>query len=136
MAVAARISIENLAAVFERLADLPGAVEVGIRDVATTLRSLVLGRSPVDTGVFKLSWGAVQEHEGGFSFTNPLPYAHVLEEGLYLGTGPRTTAQEGQVYSRQAPGGVAGPIVEDPETIELVARLIAQEIERRLRGDA
>lgn len=135
MPITGRVQVERLAGVFEALAEIPEALEVGFRDVATFLRSAVLGRSPTgDTGVFKASWGAIEEIDGGFSFTNPVPYAHVLEGGLYPGLGPRTTSAEGGIYSRQAPGGVAEPIMESAEFIEKVAELIAQEIERRLGG--
>lgn len=132
-----RINLEGLARIFGAIANVPEAVDAGLRDVATTLRSLVLGRSPVDTGAFKLSWGAVEQQEGGFSytFTNPQPYGFVLEGGLYPGVGPRTVAEEGQIYSRQAPGGVAGPILEDPAVAERVAQLIADELERRFRSE-
>lgn len=133
MPVTARIRVERIVDVFEALAEIPGALEATLEDLAIFMRSLAIGASPEDKGTFGTSWGQVEEIEGGFSFTNPLPYAHVLEFGLYPGLGPRTVpGPEGGIYSGQAPEGVVRPKVEDPETLQRVARTMADELERRL----
>lgn len=135
MPISATIRVERLAQIFEALAAVEGAVEASLEDVAVFMRSLAIGASPEgDTARFGTSWGQIEQIEGGFSFTNPLPYAHVLEFGLYPGLGPRTTSGPDGIYSRQAPEGVVRPQVEDPSVAERVAETMAEELARRLRG--
>lgn len=133
MPIVGQVQVERLADIFQALEDIPGAVEASLEDVAKFVRSLAIGRSPEASGAFGTSWGQIEEAEGGYSFTNPLPYAHVLEFGLYPGLGPRTTpGPDAGIYSRQAREGVVRPILEESDTAIAVATAVAEELERRL----
>jgi len=127
---------EEMADQMERLRELvagiPAAAQSALQDVAETLRRLALGRTPYATGELYRSWSSVTREEGGFSFSTDVPYAEVLERGLYPGVGPRTVEVEGGIFSRQAPGGILTPIVEDDEVIRKVVDLIVEVIEREV----
>lgn len=116
--------------------NLPEAIEVSIRDIATTLRNLVIGQTPVgirpNSPRMKQSWSDVERTATGFAFSNPKDYASVLEEGRYPGVGPRTVATEGGIFSRQAPGGIIGPLLEDQARIESIIVGIAQALEQQM----
>jgi len=45
-------------------------------------------------------------------------YGPVLEFGRYPGVGPRTVATAGGIFSRQAPGGMIKPLIEDPKVFD------------------
>lgn len=104
------------------------------------LWTAIILRSPIDQGRFVGSWGIERGKIGSeslpkgskgtkeaallkiksLSFSNPfstywiynnLPYAAVIEYGLYPGTGPKTI--EG--YSTQAPAGVVRVAIADVE---------------------
>jgi hypothetical protein len=93
-----------------------------VADVAKTLRNTIVGRTPVGVettathfpGTAKKAWTQpVILGEGEVSFSNDLPYICALEYGSIPGNrpwprpGPRTTvAGGGNIYSRQAPGGM------------------------------
>jgi hypothetical protein len=114
------------------LQEVPNAVKVALKDSAITLRGLARGRSPVGirrgSGEFKNAWGAVEPTARGFSFSNPEEYGQVLEQGLYPSVGPRTISVHGGIYSRQAPGGILSPLIEDDQVINSVLSLIVQQI--------
>lgn len=80
------------------------------------LRNVIIGGTPVDQGELKRSWGDVERTSTGFTFGTGKDYATVLEEGLYKGVGKRTMKFEGKIFSKQAPGGIIKPQIEDKET--------------------
>jgi hypothetical protein len=129
------IRIEGLDVIREALNSIEPAVLAALEDIGHTTRSLTLGRTPVGirkghAGTLKRSWGRVEKTGGGFSFGNTAPYAHVLELGLYPNVGPRTVQVGDGVFSRQAPGGILGPLIEDPSVLQRIADLVANEIVR------
>lgn len=132
----AEVRFRGEAEVRRILDGLPEAVRVAAEDIATTLRNLVIGRTPVgirpNAERMKFSWSDVERTEGGFTFGNPKDYAPVLEEGRYPGVGPRTVAASGGIFSRQAPGGIIGPLLEDQARIDQIILGVAQELERQI----
>jgi hypothetical protein len=81
-------------------------------DLVRKIRMACKDATPVDTGEARSSWTIVRRTEGGYSFGNITPYAHILEEGSQPGkapwpnVGPRTQFFEGRIYSSQAVGGI------------------------------
>lgn len=126
------VLLEAMSRLLERLPEVAGE---SLPDVATTLRNLAKGGSPVASGDFKGSWSDVQATEGGaLSFENPTEYGPYLEYGLYPGVGPRTIEQGGQIYSRQAPGGILGPMMEDQTVLDDAINSLVNEIIRRMEA--
>lgn len=113
---------------------VPAAYQAGVLEAAKTLRLLFLGRTPYKSGHLKREWSNVEYVAGGFSFGNPVEYADTIERGAYPHVGPRTVAVDGGIYSRQAPGGIMRPILEDPSQIEAVVNLILNTIIRGIEG--
>ncbi len=111
---------------------IPEVIAEATKDVATTMRNLALGRTPVKSGHLKRSWSPVTLTPEGFAFGTSVSYAETLEEGGYTNVGPRTVAVEDGIYSRQAPGGILGPLVEDPEVLRRVTELVVSEIDKGL----
>jgi len=130
----------------KRLEAWPEAVEAGLDKVANEIRDRVIDRTPVDStgtpgGTLKAGWGEVEknggwgqmgQHESGRAFANPVDYGEILEDGLYPGVGPRTVKTEGGIYSKQAPGGIMGPIVGDTNIQDYIRDLFVQAIEEVL----
>lgn len=120
----------------EKLADkMKLDVESAVRWVAFDLFSRIVTRSPVDTGRFRANWNvsynqidttttdatekapgpvyaAIMQKlkampvGGVYYFTNSLPYANVLEYGLYPNPPKRSTGKSEGGFSKQAPHGV------------------------------
>lgn len=96
------------------LPELPDAkgVKRWMYNFMRKLRMQVKDATPVDSGDAQKSWTIVRRTEGGYSFGNPQPYAHILEGGSQPGkapwpnVGPKTTLYAGRIYSSQAPGGI------------------------------
>lgn len=121
----------------KHIVDIVGGIEAVNEDVAKTIRSLVMGRTPVDTGDLKRSWSQLQKNDGGFSFSNEMPYANILEEGWEnRKVGPRTVRQGNRIYSRQAPGGMAGPVMDDESLISRIAEKVIQELAKGIDNAA
>jgi len=123
-----RFRVDGIDEAVRVLASVPKAVKAAIGDAATTLRNLALGRTPYLTGHLKRGWGAVRPTEKGFSFSNPVEYATILEEGLYPSVGPRTISVAGGIYSRQAPGGMLTPLLENEEILNRVLDVVVRSI--------
>lgn len=93
------------------------------------------------SGKLRKSW-ALEEQNAALAITmyTDMEYAHVIEQGLYPNppTGiPRTNVpwtpwrvQGG--FSKQAPGGIVGPLLDDDRLMTRSINLIVAEIERRL----
>jgi hypothetical protein len=130
------INVEGIESIQSLLSGVPGMFDLAVQDVAKTLRNLVIGRTPVLTGALKKSWSTVSRTSVGFTFGTDLDYAQILEEGLYRGVGPRTVASGSGVFSRQAPSGIIGPLLEDERMIDRVATEIVRELERQMNQRA
>ena len=127
------IQIESLDDIRRALEKTPELIDLVIDDAATTLRNLVIGRTPVGkTGELKKSWSAVERTSTGFTFGTDKEYADVLEEGGYRGVGPRTIAYAGGIFSRQAPGGIIAPLLEDEQVMDKILKRIASELVRSI----
>lgn len=122
--------IDGIEELQKMLGELPASVLDSVRDFAITFRNLVRGRTPYVSGHAKQSWSDVEYQSGGFTFGSDAPHIKVLEEGLYKTLGPRTVDVGGDIYSRQAPGGIIAPLIEDEETIADLLDLVVQEIKR------
>lgn len=122
--------IDGLKELQKLLGEVPESVLDSVRDFAIAFRNLVRGRTPYVSGHAKQSWSDVEYTSGGFTFGSDAPHIRVLEEGLYKTLGPRTIDVGGDIYSRQAPGGIVGPLIEDEETIAGLLDLVVQEIKR------
>jgi hypothetical protein len=131
---------EGLEEILKALLAVPDAFDSGMRQAAQTLRTRAEGNTPESNkpsrGRAKRSWGQIERHSWGYSFENPLHYTTILEEGLYERVGPRTVEEGGQIYSRQAIGGILGPLLRDQTVLERVAALIAAEIIRGINRHA
>lgn len=134
------VDAQGVQQIRDALQNLPEAIDAAVEDVAKTMRELVLGRTPVGepgrdphSGQLKRSWSDVRRSEGGFSFSTDLFYATTLEEGLYERVGPRTMAAASPgggsgIFSRQAPGGIIAPLLEDEGVLRRVAELVVEQI--------
>jgi hypothetical protein len=85
------------------------------------------------SGAMKASWKLTQMPDG-FNLSSALPYASVLERGTYRGTGPRTIATDGGIFSTQAPGGMVKPILDDKQKLKGIVDAICAEIRRALES--
>ncbi len=131
--ITVNVDVKGLRELLPKISALPKVIEAATEDAANTIRNLVIGRTPVDTGVLKSSWSAVKRTSGGFSFDNSQDYAVVVEEGRYTGLGPRTVREQGRIYSRQAPGGMIAPIVADDQLLSKLVEQIAEQIVKGLQ---
>lgn len=91
----------------------PGRVSLMTRTIASKVRAAVIAATPRDRGLTARSWTPVKKGvEGSYSFSNPYIQAISLERGSQPGSrpwpsvGPRTTMDEGRIFSSQAPGGI------------------------------
>jgi len=85
--------------------------------------ALAQNKSPVDTGRFRAAWQVQTYKEGGstvaMELSNNVKYAGVLEYGSPVGgrpwakPGPLTMQLNGRIWSKQAPGGVLTPRLEE-----------------------
>lgn len=120
------ISVEpdDLKKVRDTFVGLEQAINSAQWDIGKTLRNLVFGRTPVGVRKkvgphLKDTWSDVfSVSEDSVAFGTGAGYATVLESGSYPGVGPRTVAHEGQIYSRQAPGGMVRPVLDDKQNLE------------------
>jgi hypothetical protein len=126
------IRVEGVEDIVRALESVPDFAERAIDDAAATLRNLVIGRTPVATGELKDSWSPVEKTSTGFTFGTDKDYAVVLEEGGYSAVGPRTIAVAGGIFSRQAPGGIMAPLLQDEELMDKIVRRIAEDLVRSL----
>jgi hypothetical protein len=95
------------------------------------------------SGVARKAWEQKADFAGrGITVFNPQPYMRVLEEGLYPNppTGPMPTGVpwtpwrvEGG-FSKQAPGGIVGPLFDDNEFWESATDLVIKRVRERLEG--
>jgi hypothetical protein len=127
--------VHELKYLVSQLEGLQPVTLIASRDAMKTLRLLTIGRTPVGEvkkkkgkrkgskkyvpGTAKKSWTDVEASGEEVKFSLTVPYAGPLEFGSFPtrppwpNVGPRTTKFHGMIFSRQAPGGMAGPILED-----------------------
>ena len=129
------------------LTNLSDATDVALaagEDAMKTVRTRTVGRTPVGVGRrrgrTKKSWSqlTVDRSDTSIGFSLDLPWARPLEYGSRRGErpwpnpGPRTMLYGGNVFSRQAPGGMAGPVF-DEEEAEVIAGSILERIVEHVR---
>ena len=114
---------------------VPDAVEEGIKEATALLRKLAEGNTPFDTGRLKGSWSSVQQDIGtlSYSFSTDVPYATVLEEGLYEFVGPRTVLTSYGIFSRQAPSGILWPLIEEEDSLQLIIQTVVHAIRQGIQ---
>lgn len=130
------VDIQIEQAVVERivqaLGQVPEAALSGIQQATQTFRLLAEGRTPVGVEPgsphLKREWSNVAFQDGGYSFGNPVGYGEVIETGAYPGVGPRTVAEGGRIYSRQAPGGILAPLLQDEAVLQGVVNTVLNAI--------
>jgi hypothetical protein len=122
--------IEGFEELGRALRSSPELFNLAVEDAAKSIRNLVIGRTPVDSGELKGSWSPVQRTSTGFTFGTDKDYADILEEGRYTSVGPRTVAVSGGIFSRQAPGGMIAPVLADEAIMSRVTRRVAEELVR------
>lgn len=129
--------IPRLRSILDRV---PEAMDAAAEDAAKTMLLLAEGRTPVGdpatdrhSGQAKRAWSDLQKESGGYAFSNPTEYITILEEGGYQVVGPRTVAEGGNIYSKQAPGGILDPLTEDSSVLDDIAELIATKMIESLR---
>lgn len=88
------------------ISNIESKIEKQVEDVTFEVFDKVRTKSPVDTGAFRIAW-KIEEAEDGYLIRNDLPYAHVIEYGLYPNPPKNPTGKTVNGYSRQAPKGVA-----------------------------
>jgi hypothetical protein len=151
--VAIKVVIQNEDALKNLVTLVPEAAERALNDYIRTVKARVLDRTPVGqkykkaektkagkpmkgprgkgrhvaSGNLWRSWKVASLGLGAVSVYTDVPYADVLEEGKYPGIGPRTASGPGGIYSKQAVGGILGPLLEDKELMDgMVNRLIKE----------
>ena len=131
-----RMSLDErqIAQLMEALRQVPEAFLAASEDAGKTVRNLVRGRTPFRTGAMKRSWSPLERVSGGFTFGSDRDYAEMLEYGLYRRVGPRTVQAGDGIYSRQAPGGMIRPILDDEVTLRAVAEQIIRIMEEKLNA--
>lgn len=122
------VSVEpdELKKVRDTFVGLEHAINYAQWDIGNTLRNLVFGRTPGGVrkkkeGIphIKDTWSEVfSVSEDSVAFGTGAGYATVLESGGYPGVGPRTVSHAGQIYSRQALGGMVRPVLDDKQDLE------------------
>ena len=113
----------------EKIEKVQDAIPKALFMIAEELRQRAIDLSPSDTGHFKRSWGQIDQHEGGLTFENPVEYGSILEEGLYPGVGRRTVQAEGGIFSRQAVGGILGPMTADDDVVGAIEEIFQSVLE-------
>lgn len=133
--ISVKLDFKRLMAVFPDVQTLVLKVAEATINI---VRGLVIERTPVGDpktdwhyGQLKASWSTIQKTEGGFSFSTGIPYAVILEKGLYKNVGPRTVAAADGIFSSQAPGGIVTPIVTDPKLMAYIVNSIVSKLVAR-----
>jgi len=104
--------------------EIKGLADIALNKAALDLIAALTDNSPVDSGVFRAEWDFKEEplsrgEIASVSVFNRMPYAVVLEYGSPVGEAPwaaageKTIELDGRIWSTQAVGGVAGPVLGD-----------------------
>lgn len=81
------------------------AVEHYVAEKAVEVHADISAATPVDTGALRASWQLQQDGQFQWRIMTHLPYAVVVEYGLYRGVGEKTIETGYGIFSRQAPSG-------------------------------
>lgn len=103
------------------------AVRAFLGVISNLIKADIEARTPVDfdsaSGKAKGFGGHIQESwnrdimpSSAIIYTDVF-YGPTLEEGNYPRVGPRTAAGPGGIFSKQAIGGIIGPMLADPDII-------------------
>jgi len=99
-----------------------------VHDIAQQIRNAIIVATPYDSGIAKTSWGQIEEHAGGYAFSSGLGYINPLAFGSEKGqapwpsAGPKTVANSGRIFSKQAPEG----IIEEANLEQVIENCIDQ----------
>ena len=113
--------------------------------INTLLYDALRNRTPVDTTTTKGKRKKFGEHAQeswildldiagrGATISTDCVYMPWLEEGRYLGVGPRTAmGPDGKIYSRQAVGGIIKPMLDDPKILGDALSAAIAELNQRM----
>lgn len=138
--------------VVKKLPDLLGqSIDETLAAMVRRLLGQLRRRSPVSDrkgcGELKGSWQATAVNAGSIQFGTNVEHAPYVEIGgpfdqdnaaNWPKAGPRTKQVDGRIFSRQAPGGIIKPILNDQGLIDEIFDAIITEIthnlERASRG--
>lgn len=128
------VKIQGLRQIILSLNNVSKGAEQLLNRYVLGLLSAVIMRSPVDKGYFRSSWDVTTGKGAGSGvyeavLFNNAPHAFPIEYGVKPGekpwssVGPKTTLQDGRIWSSQAPGGVFGPAFEESNFNEFAESL-------------
>ena len=156
------ILLENPGVLTALTGDIPGAAWLGLQEFVQTFKARTSRATPIGwkykkgaknkkgtikrgtqkwvrSGKLRKSWD-IEEQQGERAVTlfTDLPYAHVLELGLYPNPPqgkPRTNVpwtpwRVAGGFSKQAPSGIVGPLLNDERLQRNAMNLIVQEISK------
>jgi hypothetical protein len=120
------------------------ATAVATEDTRRVLLRRIKSNTPIgETGDLWAGWDVVADRYG-FTIENDVPYAQYVEFGgppslgegysNWPNAGPRTVDTGGHIWSRQAVGGMLGPVVSDKEWLTRVVARIADHIQREIES--
>lgn len=150
MQIQVNVSEKELSRLFDNMKSIDEVLVGVVQELATKIREFAVQRTPIGenwvrgvgwkrSGRMKNSWSPVFKTGSSWSFTNSVPYANVVEEGLYPGIGtrrqpPRTVASGGRIYSSQAIGGIVKPIIDGSAGAESSIKHALEQALRELRS--
>jgi len=118
-------------------------LNTGMRAFFDKVRDLVRDKTPYRRdkkkgygGHIQESWVTDYDPSGmGAIIGTGSRYGPVLEEGLYLGLGPRTEiGPDGGIYSSQAVGGMIAPLLADPDGLDEAFEALMAEMGKGMGG--
>ncbi len=78
----------------------------------------------------------IEPNGRGATISTDVFYAPALEFGdWYPGVGPRTVATAGGIFSKQAPGGIIKPLIDDPKLFDKAIEQAVQTVNRRFKRE-
>lgn len=103
--------------------------EFALSKVALDLITDFEANTPVASGILRAEWDFKKEKASGnvlvsVSVFNRMPYAAAADQGSKKGelpwasAGPRTKEEGGRIWSKQAIGGITGPVLEEEGYID------------------
>lgn len=87
------------------IANIKTKVDNDIGRIASDLHSRIVAKSPVDTGELRRSW-VLAKTQKGYAISTGVPYAPVVEFGLYPNPPKGGKGKTKGGYSTQAPQGM------------------------------
>lgn len=133
------INRESLDAAKEVFGNTGNIIRFVAEETIKSMRFLIEGNTPLGdpktdphSGQLKESWGQVENRGMSYSFTTRVPYASIVEEGLYpeewIHPGGRLIKTSEGVFSTQAKSGMLQPLIDDPALVDQVVDLVVKKV--------